>query len=89
MIKIKVNNTTLSVNEGETILAALRNNGIRVPTLCSMDELTPTGACRMCVVEVEGFDNLVPSCSFKVQEWMKIKTHTKRVLKIWKICMSK
>jgi iron-only hydrogenase group A len=81
MIKIKVNNTTLSVNEGETILAALRNNGIRVPTLCSMDELTPTGACRMCVVEVEGFDNLVPSCSFKVQEWMKIKTHTKRVLK--------
>lgn len=81
MIKIKVNNSTLSVNEGETILAALRKNGIRVPTLCSMDDLTPTGACRMCVVEVEGFENLVPSCSFKVQEWMKIKTHTKRVLK--------
>ncbi len=69
------------MNEDETILAALRRNGIKVPTLCSMDELSPTGACRMCVVEVEGFENLVPACSFKVQEWMKIKTHSKRVLK--------
>jgi iron-only hydrogenase group A len=81
MIKIKVNNATLSVSEDETILAALRRNGIKVPTLCSMDELSPTGACRMCVVEVEGFENLVPACSYRVQEWMKIRTHSKRVLR--------
>ena len=81
MIRIEVNKNTISVESGQTILQALRENGIMVPTLCSMDELTPTGACRMCVVEVEGFDNLVPACSFKVQEWMKIKTHSARVLR--------
>lgn len=81
MIKIEVNNRAISVDKQQTILAALREHGIRVPTLCSMDELTPTGACRMCVVEVEGYDNLVPACSFKVQEWMKIKTHSARVLR--------
>lgn len=80
MIKIEVNNRTLSVNRGDTILAALRNNGIKVPTLCSMSDLSPTGACRMCVVEVEGFESLVPACSFRVEEWMKIKTHSARVL---------
>ncbi len=80
IIKIEVNNRILSVNRGETILSALRNNGIQVPTLCSMSDLSPTGACRMCVVEVEGFENLVPACSYKVEEWMKIKTHSARVL---------
>ena len=81
MIKIEVNNKVVSVEKEQTILSALRAQGIMVPTLCSMDDLTPTGACRMCVVEVEGFDNLVPACSFRVQEWMKIKTHSARVLR--------
>ncbi len=81
MIKIEVNNKVVSVEKEQTILSALRAQGIMVPTLCSMDDLSPTGACRMCVVEVEGFDNLVPACSFRVQEWMKIKTHSARVLR--------
>ncbi|MEX2369836.1 MAG: [Fe-Fe] hydrogenase large subunit C-terminal domain-containing protein [Bacteroidales bacterium] len=80
MIRIEINKKIVQVNPGETILAALRSNGIKVPTLCSMDALTPTGACRMCVVEVEGYDHLVPACSFPVEEWMKIKTHSSRVL---------
>ncbi len=80
MIKIEVNKKMISVERGETILSALKNNGIKVPTLCSMSELSPTGACRMCVVEVEGYDNLVPACSFRVEEWMKIRTHSARVL---------
>lgn len=80
MIKIEVNKKIITANRGETILSALNNSGIKVPTLCSMAELSPTGACRMCVVEVEGFEHLVPACSFPVQEWMKIKTHSPRVL---------
>lgn len=80
MIKIEVNKKMINVERGETILSALRSNGIKVPTLCSMSELSPTGACRMCVVEVEGYDNLVPACSFRVEEWMKIRTHSARVL---------
>ncbi len=65
---------------GETILSALRRNGIQVPTLCNIKDYTPTGACRMCVVEIEGRANLTPSCSFPVEDWMKIYTHSPRVL---------
>lgn len=81
MIKIEVNGRTIEARKGDTILSALNDCGINVPTICSMAELTPTGACRMCVVEVEGFEKLVPACSFPVREWMKIKTHSPRVLK--------
>jgi len=45
-----------------------------------MKEFTPTGACRMCVVEVEGRERLVTACSQPVEEWMKIKTHSPRVI---------
>ena len=62
-------------------MSALKRSGIKVPTLCNMKSFTPTGACRMCIVEVEGKENLIPSCSFPVEEWMKIKTHSPRVLK--------
>jgi NADH-quinone oxidoreductase subunit G/NADP-reducing hydrogenase subunit HndD len=77
---IEVNSSKIQAKYGETILSALRRNGIMVPTLCNMKEFTPTGACRLCVVEVEGMKNLITSCSFPVEEWMKIHTHSPRVL---------
>lgn len=78
---IEVNNKVIQVKRGETILSALSRNGIIVPTLCSMKDFSPTGACRICVVEVEGKENLVPSCSTPVEESMRIKTHSTRVIK--------
>lgn len=78
---IEVNNRIIEVRKGETILSALYRNGIKVPTLCNMKDLSPTGACRVCVVEVEGKENLVTSCSYPVEESMKIKTHSPRVVK--------
>lgn len=78
---IEVNNRKIKADKGETILAALNRNGILIPTLCRMKEFTPTGACRMCVVEVDGRDRLVTACSQPVEEWMKIKTHSPRVIK--------
>jgi iron-only hydrogenase group A len=78
---IEVNNKTIKARQGETILQALSRNGIKVPTLCFMDGFTPTGACRMCAVEVEGMADLAPACSHPVEEWMKIKTHSPRVVK--------
>lgn len=78
---IEVNNRLIEVRKGETILSALYRNGIKVPTLCNMKDLSPTGACRVCVVEVEGKENLVTSCSYPVEEFMKIKTHSPRVVK--------
>jgi len=78
---IEINGQTVTAQRGETILSILNRTGIRVPTLCHLAGFTPTGACRMCVVEVEGMHGLVTSCSHQVEEWMKIRTHSPRVMK--------
>jgi iron-only hydrogenase group A len=80
LFTIQVNNKKIKAEKGETILSALNRNGIIIPTLCRMKDFTPTGACRMCVVEVEGSERLVTACSQPVEEWMKIKTHSPRVI---------
>ncbi len=53
-IKIAINNQSIETNPGETILTAALRNGIQIPTLCYHRDLTPTGNCRICVVEVHG-----------------------------------
>ncbi len=79
--QIEVNNNQLDVSEGESLLTALTRNGIKVPTLCHMNRFSPTGACRLCVVEVEGRKDLVTSCSSKVEIGMKVRTNSQRVLR--------
>ncbi|NMC41319.1 MAG: 2Fe-2S iron-sulfur cluster binding domain-containing protein [Bacteroidales bacterium] len=81
MFSITVNGRKMQAEKGETILSALNRNGIKIPTLCGMKEFTPTGACRLCVVEVEGRERLITACSHPVEEWMNIHTHSPRVLK--------
>ncbi|MBW6498549.1 MAG: (2Fe-2S)-binding protein [Bacteroidales bacterium] len=83
--KIEVNNSSVDVREGETLLTALRRQGIKVPTLCHMNRFSPTGACRLCVVEVEGKRDLITSCSFPVEKGMKVFTNTQRVIKARKL----
>lgn len=78
---ISVNNRIIDVSEGETLLLALRRNGIKVPTLCHMNRFSPTGACRLCVVEVEGKRDLITSCSYPVEPNMKVLTNSPRVIK--------
>jgi formate dehydrogenase major subunit len=79
-MKITINGKVCEAREGQTILEAAKANGFDIPTFCHMPELTPTGACRICVVEVEGGRNLVASCSFPVTEGMVVHTHSERVL---------
>jgi len=79
-MNIEVNNKIIQAQEGDTILDALKRNGMSVPTLCHMKDLFPSGACRMCVVEMEGSRNLVTACSYPATEGMKIKTHSDRVI---------
>lgn len=79
--QIEVNNKLISVNEGETLLVALRNNGFKIPTLCHMNRFAPTGACRLCVVEVEGKRDLITSCSYPAEKGMKVKTNSQRVMR--------
>lgn len=81
MITIEINNQKVEAQKGETLLSAMRRAGIKVPTLCHMQDLFPSGACRMCVVEVEGQRGLVPSCAFPVAEGMKVKTHSPRAVR--------
>ncbi|HOJ73674.1 MAG TPA: NADH-dependent [FeFe] hydrogenase, group A6 [Phycisphaerae bacterium] len=80
MIHVEIDGRPVQANAGETILNVLERNGVNVPTLCHLKGLTPTGACRMCVVEVEGSPTLVPSCSYPVGAGMKIRTRTPEVL---------
>ncbi len=80
MINIEVNGKTIEAKTGETLLTALRRAGIHVPTLCHMENLFPSGACRMCVVEIEGQRGLIPSCAYPVAEGMKVKTHSPRAV---------
>lgn len=81
IFNIEVNSVVIKAEKGETILSALNRNGVFVPTLCHMKGFAFTGACRLCVVEVEGKENLLPACSHPVEEWMRIKTHSDRVIK--------
>jgi len=80
IMKLTVNGKSVEAQNGETILSLLKREGIKVPTLCHMEDMLPSGACRICVVEVEGQNNLVPSCSFPAAEGMKILTHSPRVV---------
>jgi NADP-reducing hydrogenase subunit HndD len=80
MIQIEVNGMPIEAEPGETILSASKRVGINIPTLCYLETLSPVGRCRVCVVEIEGRSDLVPSCSFQVADGMKIKTHSQRVL---------
>jgi len=81
VLTIEVNKRPIQAKSGETILSALKRAGINVPTLCFMEGLFPSGACRLCVVEVEGQRSLVPSCAFPVADGMKIQTHSPRALR--------
>ncbi|MEW6334829.1 MAG: NADH-dependent [FeFe] hydrogenase, group A6 [Thermodesulfobacteriota bacterium] len=80
MIEMQVDGRTVEAKEGDTILAALRQEGIHVPTLCHMEGLLPSGSCRMCIVELEGAPTFVPACSYPVAAGMKIQTNSPRVL---------
>ncbi|MDD6159928.1 MAG: [FeFe] hydrogenase, group A, partial [Oscillospiraceae bacterium] len=81
MVTIKINDRTLSVPEGVTVLEAAESNGIAIPHLCYLKELNEIAACRMCMVEVEGADRLAPACNTPVAEGMIIRTNTDRVRK--------
>ena len=79
-MKVTINGTLCEAEEGQTILDVARANGINIPTLCHLAGLTPVGACRVCLVEVEKSPNLTAACTSPVMEGMKIQTHSERVL---------
>ncbi|MFX1534027.1 MAG: 2Fe-2S iron-sulfur cluster-binding protein [Promethearchaeota archaeon] len=87
MVKLTIDEQEVEVEEGKTILEAARSIGIEIPTLCYHKALSPYGACRLCVVEIlrNGGSEFQASCQYKVQEGIKVRTNSERVLKGRKI----
>jgi NADP-reducing hydrogenase subunit HndD len=79
MITVYINKIPVQVEKGSTILGAAAKAGIRIPTLCHIENQLPKGACRVCMVEVEGAKGMVASCAAPVAEGMKIVTNSKNV----------
>lgn len=78
-ITLKINNISVTVDEGTKILEAAKKAGFNIPTLCYLKDVCNDGSCRVCVVEVKGARNLVASCSAVVSEGMEVFTNTPKV----------
>jgi len=89
MITLFINGLSVAVDEGTTLLEAIRFLGFPIPTLCHMDGLSPYGACRLCVVEIgEGPKaTLVSSCTYPVQEGLRVRTASGRVIRARKMVL--
>ena len=79
MVNAIIDGHPISVEEGTTILKAANDIGIGIPHLCFLKDINEIAACRICVVEVEGTDRLLPSCNNEVLEGMVIHTNSPRV----------
>ena len=78
MVKLTIDGREAIVPEGTTILEAAASLGIKIPTLCYLKDINEISACRVCVVEVEDFERLVPSCTERVAEGMVVHTNSHR-----------
>jgi NADP-reducing hydrogenase subunit HndD len=84
-IKFSIDGKPVVSKEGMTILQAARENGIDIPTLCYLKDINEIGACRMCLVEIEGKRALQASCVYPVEEGINVITNNARIRKARKI----
>ncbi|MFC2035212.1 2Fe-2S iron-sulfur cluster-binding protein [Chloroflexota bacterium] len=80
VVTFTLNSMEVTADSNQTILEVAKGNNIDIPTLCHIEGLYPTGACRVCVVEIERSRTLVASCHTPVAQGMVIKTHSEKVL---------
>jgi predicted molibdopterin-dependent oxidoreductase YjgC len=77
---IIINGNEFSFQPGETIFEVARHNSIDIPSLCHLKRAAPTGACRVCVVEVQGASSLVASCAAPAADNMVVRTESAKVI---------
>lgn len=89
MVALTIDGREVQAEEGTTILEAARESNIYIPTLCYHEEVTPYGACRLCLVEVarDGREKLVASCLYEVAEGLVVKTNSERIANNRKMIM--
>ena len=82
MVKLTIDGTEIEVEDGATVLDAARALGKDIPTLCHDELLKPFASCFLCVVEIKGRPNLVPSCSTVAAPGMVVTTENARIAEI-------
>ena len=84
MIKLVIDGQVIQAEEGKKVLDVARGAGIHIPTLCHHDAVSPSGACRLCIVEVyprgSTVSSLTTACNFPVEEGIEVWTRTGKVL---------
>lgn len=76
---LTLNGKQVEFKSGQTILEVAADNGIKIPTLCHLKGCIPTGACRICLIEVAGARSLVAACTTPAEKGMNVGTETERV----------
>ena len=87
MVNLKINGQEISVPAGSTVLEAARTAGIDIPTLCYLKDVSQTGSCRMCLVEIKGGRALQAACVYPVAEGLEIYTNTPAVRNARKVTL--
>jgi len=77
---LQIDGLDVSGSDDQTILEVARENGIEIPTLCTLEGLSNLGACRICVVEVERSRRLMPACTTLIDEGMVVNTKTPEII---------
>jgi len=85
LVTLRIDNQEVQIEKGKTILDAAKKAGIKIPTLCHLKEINEIGACRVCLVEVEGARTLNASCVTPTTEGMVVRTNTPRVRRARKL----
>lgn len=78
--ELLINDRKVVFTPGQTILEAAKTAGIEIPSLCYLKDAIPTGACRVCVVEVRGARTLQPACATPAALGMKVQTESPKVI---------
>lgn len=79
VVTLQIDGEDVSAHSEDTVLEVARENGVFIPRLCQIDGLSVVGACRLCLVEIEGNPKLMAACVTKVAEGMRIHTHSERL----------
>ncbi len=87
MIRLNINGKEIRTETGKTVLEAALEAGIYIPNLCYHPDIPPIGACRLCIVEIEGMKEIPTACTTTVKEGMVVYTNTKRIQELRKDIM--
>jgi NADH dehydrogenase/NADH:ubiquinone oxidoreductase subunit G len=87
MVRITINDKEYTVAGNKTVLEAARLHNVYIPTLCNHPKLSPSGGCRLCVVEIKGIPRPVASCTTPVTDGMVVTTSTPQLEELRKLVL--